>query len=249
MQGKLILYLIALIVIYMSTYVRAQPEYPYYRHRVTTFPPFDRMDNIKKLNLKEKLKKQDIEVNSRKDPDSLFFGMGLFYMTSIEPEQIRALTCFGILKGFFPVWSAILVGLTGFCFFIMLIGVLCHLAGCLSPKRKHNKKNKQLLNPYYNTGDHSIYMHPPVYQAFLDPSPPTVPVTSNTVFQTLLPDLNLATKTEQYGDETTARMIETNFDRQSSRIYNESRRTASEFSFDKKLYQHANKKRFMKNNL
>ena len=74
MQGKLLVYLIVLIVIYLSTYVRAQPEYPYYRHRVTTFPPFDRMDNIKKLNLKEKLKKQDIDVNSRKDPDSLFFG-------------------------------------------------------------------------------------------------------------------------------------------------------------------------------
>ncbi|CAF0758017.1 unnamed protein product [Brachionus calyciflorus] len=62
-------------------------------------------------------------VTPRPDPDSFFLG-------------------------FFPIWSAILIGLTGFCLFVSLIGLCCWLIGLNNPRRvmkeQNNKYKKQL---------------------------------------------------------------------------------------------------------
>jgi hypothetical protein len=58
-----------------------------------------------------------------KDPDNLFFG-------------------------FFPFWSALLVGLTCTCLLISLVGLACHLAGLRNPRTTYIKEknlNKALM--------------------------------------------------------------------------------------------------------
>ncbi|RMZ94654.1 hypothetical protein BpHYR1_005409 [Brachionus plicatilis] len=54
----------------------------------------------------------------RHDPDSLFFG-------------------------FFPIWSAILVALTGFCLFVSLIGVCCWIVGLKNPRTLLHEEAKK----------------------------------------------------------------------------------------------------------
>ncbi len=58
-----------------------------------------------------------------KDPDNLFFG-------------------------FFPLWSALLVGLTCTCLLISIVGLACHLAGLRNPRNTYLKEknlNKALM--------------------------------------------------------------------------------------------------------
>ena len=44
--------------------------------------------------------------------------------------------------GFFPLWSAILVGLTCFCLLISLIALICHYTGCRNPRNTYLKEKK-----------------------------------------------------------------------------------------------------------
>lgn len=64
------------------------------------------------------------------------------------------------MKGFFPIWSAILVCLTGFCLIVMLLGFVCYAAGCENPRKRYLKKKRDasMTNPYYTPADRSIYM-------------------------------------------------------------------------------------------
>lgn len=84
-------------------------------------------------------------LKSHKEPDQLFFGM-------LKLIKIWFISIFLLyFEGFFPLWSAILVGLTGVCLFISLIGITCYLAGCRNPHRRFTfKKDDSILKQQFD---------------------------------------------------------------------------------------------------
>lgn len=77
--------------------------------------------------------------------DQLFFGE-ISEQHLIQLIQNSFLNINYIYKGFFPIWSAILVGVTGVCLFISLLAISCYLAGCRNPhKRLMLKKDDSIL--------------------------------------------------------------------------------------------------------
>jgi hypothetical protein len=102
-----------------------------------------------------------------RDPDSLWLGknklnLNHFYFLNFMKENFT-------LAGFFPIWSAVLVLLTGFCLLISLVGVFCWLIGMINPRRQLLKEasiikaqQEEQYEQYYD--DISMKMIDPIDQ-------------------------------------------------------------------------------------
>lgn len=79
---------------------------------------------------------------TKEDPDSYFFGMkkkkGILF------SWIFIFSNIFVWIGFFPIWSAILVCMTGFCLFVSLVGSLCWLVGCTNPRNQMRFESQKL---------------------------------------------------------------------------------------------------------